>query len=220
MKKRIADKEYLDSHKSNKYWDFGNDILYNLCKNYFEHNEEKVILTKALFIGRIYAAAIERRKINKMNNDYFYIEKIAPAFKNSKIDEYLLKLKSIKTLSFDNLQQVLEVHQYLITTLFEITGMDKRSFSSKYLHFHLPELFFIYDSRSVSALSSFTKQVPKDLQKLTSLKNVDAEYAKFFCKCFDLKTKIEKLHNIPLTNRQLDNMLIEVANEKVKLLQE
>ena len=41
-------------------------ILYHLCKDNFQHEQEDVILTKVLFIGRIYAAAIERRK-NKSN---------------------------------------------------------------------------------------------------------------------------------------------------------
>ena len=56
----------ITSYKTSKYWDFGNNILYHLCKDNFQHEQEDVILTKVLFIGRIYAAAIERRK-NKSN---------------------------------------------------------------------------------------------------------------------------------------------------------
>lgn len=204
-------------YKNNIYWDFGNKILYELCKKNFKHDQNDIILTKVLFIGRIYAASIERRK-NKsktdINNDDFYINNVAQTFRNSQLDEQLLKLKKLKKLSKENLQDVLEVHHYLMTILYNITVMKNRSFCSKYLHFHLCDLFFIYDSRVVTTLRKFTSRVPKELQYLTQLAKVDSEYAIFFCKCFDLKTKIEKFHNTTLTNRQLDNLLIDFTNQK------
>ena len=40
------------------------------------------------------------------------------------------------------------------------------------------------------------------------------EYAKFYCKSFDLKRQIKTQLNIELTNRQLDNLLIEIANKQ------
>lgn len=209
----------ISTYKTNKHWDFGNKILYDLCRDYFRHEKDEVILTKVLFIGRIYAAAIERRKNKKQtdnNNDNFYIDQVAPTFRNSQLDKQLSQLKSLKKLSAANLQQVLETHFNLLTTLSKITDLEKRSFCSKYLHFHLPDLFFIYDSRVTTALRKFISRVPKDLQHLTRLKNVDNEYAKFFCKCFELKSNFEKVHNTTLTNRQLDNLLIEVANNNKK----
>jgi len=126
----------------------------------------------------------------------------------------LLKLKTIKQLTADNIQQILEVHHYLTTKLFAITKLNKRSFCSKYLHFHLPDLFFIYDSRVVTALRNYSSKVPDQFQTLTKQKNVDEEYAKFFCKCFEMKNTIEMQNNITLTNRQLDNLLIAVSNNK------
>ncbi|PHX74462.1 MAG: hypothetical protein CK547_03045 [Chitinophagaceae bacterium] len=96
----------------------------------------------------------------------------------------------------------------------KITALDKRSFSSKYLHFHLPDLFYIYDSRAVTALRQCTSQVPKDLKYILEIDNIDNKYAKFYCKCFDLKRQIKKQFNINLTHRQLDNLLIEGANKQ------
>jgi hypothetical protein len=96
----------------------------------------------------------------------------------------------------------------------KITALDKRSFSSKYLHFHLPDLFFIYDSRAVTALRQFTSQVPKDLKHILLLDKIDKQYAKFYCKCFDLKRQINTQFKIDLTHRQLDNFLNEVANKQ------
>lgn len=209
----------ISNYRTRKHWDFGNKILYELCKDNPQHDKDEVILTKVLFIGRVYAAAIERRKNKKQDdigNDNFYIDKVAPTFRNSQLDKRLSQLKPLKKLTAENLQQVLETHFYLLTTLSKITDMEKRSFCSKYLHFHLPELFFIYDSRAVSALRQFISRVPKELYSITKLKTVDEEYAKFVCKCFALKSNFENVHKTTLSNRQLDNLLIEIANKKSK----
>lgn len=213
--KKLPTKKQLDTARQKSVWDFGNAILYKLCKDNFKHDLDEHIITKVLFIGRIYAAAVERRK-NKSNdiNDNFYTDTVAPTFRKSKLDNKLLDLKNLKTEKVENIKSVLQTHNYLTSMLQKITALDKRSFSSKYLHFHLPELFYIYDSRAVKALRQFTSQVPKDLKHILDLDNIDNEYAKFYCKCFDLKRQIKTQFNIDLTNRQLDNLLIEVANNQ------
>lgn len=215
MKTTLPTKKQIETAQQKNVWDFGNAILYKLCKDNFNHDTDDHILTKVLFIGRIYAAAVERRK-NKSNdiNDNFYIDTVAPAFRKSKLDEKLSVLKIGKTENINNIKSVLQTHYFLTSMLKKITALEKRSFSSKYLHFHLPDLFFIYDSRAVNALRKFTSQVPKDLKYILELENIDNEYAKFYCKCFDLKRQIKTQLNIELTNRQLDNLLIEIANKQ------
>ena len=111
--------------------------------------------------------------------------------------------------------KIIDTHNYLTQLLFPITQLEKRSFSSKYLHFHLPELFFIYDTRVVSAMRLHVKKLPKDLQALADRENTDKEYSIFFYKCFLLKQRIYEKFNVLLTPRQLDNFLIEDANEKI-----
>lgn len=215
MTRQLPNKKQLDTARQKNVWDFGNAILYKLCKDNFQHKTDDHILTKVLFIGRIYAAAVERRKNKSTDiNDNFYTETVAPTFRKSKLDDKLLNLKTIKTEKVENIKSVLQTHYYLTSMLQKITALDKRSFSSKYLHFHLPDLFYIYDSRAVTALRKFTSQVPKDLKHILELDNIDNEYAKFYCKCFDLKRQIKTRFKIDLTNRQLDNLLIEVANKQ------
>jgi len=215
MTTQMTTKKQLDTARQKNVWDFGNAILYKLCKDNFNHDLDDHILTKVLFIGRIYAAAVERRK-NKSNdiNDNFYTDTVAPTFRKSKLDKKLSDLKSAKPDKVENIKSVLQTHYYLTSMLKKITALEKRSFSSKYLHFHLPDLFYIYDSRAVTALRQFTSQVPKDLKYVLELDNVDNEYAKFYCKCFDLKRQIKTQFKIDLTHRQLDNLLIEVANKQ------
>ncbi len=215
MTTQLPTQKQLDTARQKNVWDFGNAILYKLCKDNFKHNTNDHILTKVLFIGRIYAAAVERRK-NKSNdiNDNFYTDSVAPTFRKSKLDDKLSKLKIAKTENIESIKLVLQTHYFLTSMLKKITALDKRSFSSKYLHFHLPDLFYIYDSRAVTALRQFTSHVPKDLKYILELDNVDNEYAKFYCKCFDLKRQIKTQFNIDLTHRQLDNLLIEVANKQ------
>ncbi len=194
-------------------WDFGNSVLYNLCRDNFEHKDTGKILSKVWLIGRSYAAAIERGvKMEKINGN-FYIDIVAPKFKNSKIDYHLKELKQQKDLTIDNLPIVLEAHGFLTELTDSITNLEKRSFCSKYLHFHLPDLFFIYDSRVVKSLRQFIKTVPKPMKELLSLDHVDKKYATFVCKSFELLTEIQEKYNIKLTLRQFDNLLISIANE-------
>lgn len=211
----LPTKKQLDTARQGNVWDFSNAILYKLCKDNFNHDVDDHTLTKVLFIGRIYAAAVERRK-NKSNiiNDNFYTDTVAPAFGKSKLDEKLADLKTIKNVKPENIKSILQAHYYLMRMLQKITALNKRSFSSKYLHFHLPDLFYIYDSRSVTALRQFISQVPKDLKHMLELESIDDEYTKFYCKCFDLKRQIKTQFDIDLTSRQLDNLLIEVANKQ------
>ena len=163
--------EEIEKAMQNNVWYFGNEILYKMCRENFEHTNDQHIVAKILFIGRIYAAAIERRKTkNNDINDNFYIDAVAPAFRKSDIDKYLTQLKSFKSLEIDNLKFALETHYYLTKVINKITELKKRSLVSKYLHFHLPELFFIYDTRAVQALGYFISKVPNNLKPPSSAK--------------------------------------------------
>ena len=124
----LPTKKQIDNSLQISPWDYGNEILYNLCRDNFFHDKDDRILTKVLFIGRIYAAAIERRKNkNKNINDNFYVDTVAPTFRKSNIDKHFFKLKQIKKLSTDSIAQALETHHYLTATIYDITKLDKRS---------------------------------------------------------------------------------------------
>ncbi len=212
----IFTKEQLDNCVNDNPWDLGNQVLYDLCANHFTHDTAQKILAKTWLIGRAYAAAIERRKNKSGINDNFYIDTVVSKFKSSRLDNILADLKT-KQLSVDTLQSVIDAHYYLTKLLFEITELDIRSFSSKYLHFHLPVLFFIYDSRAVTAVRQFVKRLPRNLKALAGRETVDREYSNFVYKCFYLRQTILEQHKILLTPRQLDNLLIETANIRMAM---
>jgi hypothetical protein len=204
--------EIKDAEKS--LWSFSNNILYDLCNNFFEHKTDEHILTKILFIGRVYAAAVERRQNKyKIQNDDFYKNQIIPIFINSTLDERLAKLKNMNFMDSYTIKYALETHDYLVNILHEITDQNKRSFSSKYLHFHIPEMFFIYDSRATKGIRKFINKIPLEHQSILKLNNIDIEYAKFYIKCFELKKQITLNYRIDLTNREIDNLLININKD-------
>ena len=197
-------------------WDLGNSVLYNLCENNFDHSSDEKIIAKVWLIGRVYAAAIERRRINDYQiNDEFYSKSVVSAFQKSRIDP-LLKLLKTSKITFETIPSILIAHYTICNEIYEITKLRKRSFSSKYLHFHLPRLFFIYDTRAVNAIRDIVGELPKSFPVDILNEAQDKEYALFYLKCFLLQTFINNEFNILLTPRQIDNLLVEHANSKLK----
>ncbi len=191
--------------KERAVWNLGNNVLYDLCKNNPNHKTPEEIVAKIWLIGRSYAAAIERRKNKVKENDKFYEEIVVNALKNSDLDLKLKQIKKYDKITESNLNDLLEVHKYLVDVFYGITQMYKRSLASKYLHFHLPNLFYIYDSRANNALK---KILPNQRIKLP-IGNFDNEYAKFSKKMYILQTQIEKETKTLLSPRELDNLLLK-----------
>lgn len=145
------------------YWSFGNQILYDMCLKNPSHTNENVIIGKIWLIGRSYAAAIERIKEKSVPSDDFYSDVVAPHFLQFgvELDDKLKYLKSNTEVSLDNLQEILYVHKFLVNQITEITKLEKHSLASKYLHFHLPNHFFIYDSRAAGSITRFVHKREK-----------------------------------------------------------
>lgn len=138
-----------------RVWDIGNNALYNLCRKYPDHTDDKAIIAKVWMIGRTYSAAIERRKPGKapiQAGDDFYIDHVAPGIRNSPMDNWLSRLRSLGSVNQNSLPQILDTHASVTELFRSLTGLKKRSLASKYLHFHLPKVFFIYDTRAVDMI--------------------------------------------------------------------
>jgi len=190
------------------FWDFGNKVLYDLCRKHPQHSDASIAAAKIWLIGRSYAAAIERRRLVTPGN--FYRERVAPALVKSKIDEKLLTVRSIGPLSERTFQAVVETHKYVTDLFSSISGQEKRSLASKYLHFHAPKMFFIFDSEAVKGmrhLSGITGRAGRsDLDS-------DNDYRKFAEKCLRLRVYIRQNHGVTLTPRQIDRLLLLLAKK-------
>jgi len=201
-------KKIINDAMSGTHWDLTNKVLYDLCKKHPRHQDYPEILAKTLIIGRTYAAAIERRKTgDAYSNEDYYINKVADMIWNSDIDYWFDDLKNYKTINKNSVSVILDIH-FRITKLFsEISDLKKRSLASKYLHFHFPNLYFIYDSRAVQSMSKLSPYIGR-VGKSSYIS--DNEYRKLFEKCLMLKKYIDKKYNVNITPRQIDTLLLTI----------
>ena len=199
----------VEQAKKKDPWGLGNQILYDLCKKYSEHKDEGHIFAKIWLIGRAYAAAIERRRQNQENKEdnHEYYKRAIEEINNSEIDKWILDLSRIKGPNESCFTKIIETHRKVLKLFHDISGSNKRSLASKYLHFHLPDRFYIYDSRAESAMKKFTPLLEE--KSRPSIKDSDPRYSKFVGRCLNLQAFIEKnIENAPLTPRQIDRILL------------
>lgn len=203
-------REYLNQHYSR--WEFGNRILYKMCEENPLHNEEDVVAGKIWLIGRSYAAAIERRKNvdMNMNADDFYYKRVAPKLLEigTKLDNQLTSLKQSDGMIRNNVTKILNTHKYLTREFEKLTELNKRSLASKYLHFHCPDMFFIYDSRACSGINKLVKRPYKKI--LSNVDSYDKEYGNFVCKMLELQEYLNEKLGEYQKPRELDNFLLSV----------
>lgn len=207
--KKIDYSRIISLKSRGDFWNLGNAVLYRLCEENPNHKSPEEIAAKVWLIGRSYAAAIERGRDTKKDklNDNFYEKTVVPKLQESKLDEYLNELRNHDEITSKNIPLILETHGYLTGLFAEISNKDlkKRSLASKYLHFHCPNLFFLYDSRAVNGSK---KLYPRFKTKEVNAKE-DKEYSIFFQRLACIRNKISQKTGRPLLSpREMDNILI------------
>ena len=190
------------------HWNFGNQILYKMCADNPLHNQEDIIIGKIWLIGRSYAAAIDRRKNALKKGDAFYYEVVAPEMiKNGpELDDRLGKIRRSKASIRETATDILRTHKFLTDIFFGLTGLKMRSLVSKYLHFHCPEKFFIYDSIAEKQLKKIVVKPWGNI--LVGIDNYDEQYGNYLCRMLELQTFIEDNFNVYEMPRRLDNFLL------------
>ena len=212
--------ELIKKSRRDAGWDFANKVLYDLCKDYPEHNDYEKVVAKIWVIGRSYAAAIERGRPKGKPSEDFYIDAVGKPICDKSIykeldgklvgtiDDWIEDVRH-KELNNNSLQSLIEVH-WNVTQLFsKISKKNNRSLASKYLHFHLPELFFIFDSRAQKALGSKLLLGVKG-KTYTGFSGGDDDYRRFTVRCLNLRENIKEKYGDELNPRQLDNLLLAV----------
>jgi hypothetical protein len=192
-------------------WDLGNQVLYSLCQYHRKHDRADAIIAKIWLIGRSYAAAIERRKNAESTSDDFYETTVVDKIKQSKLDDWLENLPNRLTDPWADLAPVILAHKQLMDLFYDITGLEKRAVASKYLHFHRPDLFFIYDSRAREAISN----VSPHLNNIKEIKvsDSDPEYIAFCRRCQWLREDLKARFDEILTPRQIDKILLRITDK-------
>lgn len=189
-------------------WSLGNSVLYDLCSRHPRHRVVPEVVAKVWLIGRAYSSAVERGRGEAagpgLSNDAFYTEAVAPALRDSELDAHLRALGRLSCVGAATLGPILAAHGHLVAVLAKLTGKDKRSFASKYLHFHRPSLFFIYDSRAANALRTLGIKRRRDSVPA----GVDAQYATFASALLTLREDISARFKGSLSPRQLDRLLL------------
>lgn len=191
-------------------WTLTNKVLYDLCRAHPGHQDKDAVLAKILLIGRSYAAAIERRKGKDGANDDFYLSRVAPSIMKSGIDGWIAQARAISPKSPDSLEAMVAVHAKTTELFRSISGLNKRSLASKYLHFHVPRLFFIYDTRAVLGMRALGGVVGRAVRSTGS---GDNEYRKFAEKCLRLQRACKDRSGAELDPREIDNLLLAIAHE-------
>ena len=182
---------------------YGNAVLYKMCADKPKHTDLDAIASKIWIIGRAYSAAIERKAKDRfVKGKDFGRDIVAPQIRASKIDEWIESVSGIERLTAENLTMSLDCHKKVTDLFKQITGFDKRSLASKYLHFHAPRAFFIYDSIA----NRRVKQLLGDKQKrLFYAKEFDNEYSSFSARCIFYRDNIlEKELGALVSPRRLD----------------
>jgi hypothetical protein len=188
-------------------WDFSNRLLYELCANHPAHSNTGEVLAKILLIGRVYAAAIERRRTttDEDQNDDYYISNVAPAIQKSPMDEWLQEARIAVPGTPGGFATLVAIHSNVTNLFRKISGLEKRSLASKYLHFHVPRLFYIFDSRAVKAMQHFSSLLPRASRSEGA---GDNEYRKFAEKCAHLTAFCRREFDLIPLPRHIDNLLL------------
>lgn len=183
------------------YSGYENEVLYHMCREKPHHDDIDVIKAKFLIIGRVYSAAIERKAGPDLKP--YKNPGVWKKIKLSKIDYYIRRLNGINRITRKNAPILLEAHFHLTSILKDITGINKRSLASKYLHFHSPKSVFIYDSIA-------SKEVRKKSKERYDLTNdFDNDYERYVYRCIDYRdTILEPKIGLPVSPRRLDMELL------------
>ena len=180
---------------------FGNHILYTMCRDHPGHSDPEVIGGKLWLIGRAYSASVER----KAGKDFDWTP-LKNALVKSTIDKDIVDCKKIHRIDKSNLAIVLSTHKRLTDIFKAETGLMKRSLASKYLHFHAPSVFFIFDSKAANEVSKLVRPIQKQFDQTY---DSDRGYETFCKRCLIYREMVlEAGIRTKVSPRYLDSKLL------------
>ena len=200
----ISQRFVSDALRRHAVWDVGNEALYSLCRKHPEHRSVEHIVAKVWLIGRSYAAAIERGA-EVGDGENIYVTRVAPAMRGARIDEWFEPLQGLNR---PDAAMVVPVHARLTRLFQEISGKEKRSLASKYLHFHFPKAVYIFDERVSRGIRLVA---PAQHLREMPFEKSDNTYARFYLRCAAFHQELNELMGRQLSPREVDTVLLAVA---------
>jgi hypothetical protein len=210
MRSKLLTEPFIVRALSNTSWDFGNQVLYDMCRREPLHEKPDIAIGKLWLIGRTYAAAIERRRVRgETAGDAFYTDRVAPVVCRSGLDNWLAAVHR----NPDDMNVALEAHAKLTALFSQLTGLSKISLASKYLHFHAQSAFYIYDSRAATGIQRLTRRLSPDERSQLRETVCDSTYGEFFMRCNGLAEELRAILGRRVTPREVDKVLLAVAEQ-------
>jgi len=178
-------RDYREAQKERaKIYSKGDQVLYEMCGKWPNHENLGIIQAKVRTIGRVYATGLERKsKKDKSKGIYETVSEILRK-NGALIDREIKGLKKYGQLSKPSYQKILFTHGNLVKLLRKETKskLNFRSFVSKYLHFHIP-IVPIFDSQASNTINRPDWYPWKKFKKhalIPMSKKYDPVYYKFF----------------------------------------
>lgn len=199
--------DYYDAREDYaQNWKTLDQVLYRLCRDHPLHCDLPSVTAKVVIIGRSYATGIERKVSTEGTQGSSICQVARLLFTHSEeMDRWLARLRKISTpLDTWNIPEILTIHGLILKLLAELTigNQAVRTFVSKYLHFHNPDVP-MYDSIASGFLP---KLVPLGIQ-IPAVKQADQDYADYVCR-FAKLYQYATVRGVPVTVRLLDSYLI------------
>lgn len=185
-------REFLTDALSQSILDPRSRALYDLCFLHRDHLRDEIVADKLRLIGRLYA-------------EYgaglgFSPEYSAHRLAKSPVDHWFASLATAEALDS---WLLLELHKRVMDLFADLPEAVARSLASKYLHFHFPELFCIYDEEVARAASLLSEGDGGFL----AMSDFDRAYAQFLAVCRRLADRLAPELGRRLSPRELDRVL-------------
>jgi|GEM_PF-1376969 hypothetical protein len=185
-------REFLTDTLSRSILDPRSRALYDLCFLYRDHLRDEIVADKLRLIGRLYA-------------EYgaglgFSPEYSAHRLAKSPVDRWFCSLATAEAL---DAWLLLELHKRVMDVFADLPERQARSLASKYLHFHFPELFFIYDEEVEQAAASLAEGECGFL----AMSDFDPVYGRFLACARKLAERLAPELGRRLSPREMDRVL-------------
>jgi hypothetical protein len=171
-----------------KNWSRTYETIRDLCRRRSGHSSRNDIYAKIIFVGRGYAAGVERKGVTPRDLAHFMERK------GKEIDQLIDRLPGSRTLSVGCLNAVLDAHRDFVKILHRRFRTRFPSFASKYLHFHRP-IVPIFDREADKELRKHERELnarTNELKRLIPKDKYDPKYWKFALMFLALTEKVSE----------------------------